>query len=274
VQALPAIVALLVALLVTPAALRSLADGGWVRENYRGRSVAFPAGFVAVAAAIVSLVVLAPLDELADADVFRPELGAVVVYSLGVAFLGLVDDVLSADPRGWRGHGAAVLEGRFSTGALKAVGSLGLALYALSGRGWSEGRYLLAVAVLVLCTNLFNLLDLRPGRALKVFVALGIGLTVGAWDLHPAAALALFAVPLLVVGIYDLRELAMLGDTGSNLAGGLAGLWLVLTLGTTGLAIALAVLLLVTAYGEFRSISELVDRIPLLRSLDSLGRPA
>jgi UDP-N-acetylmuramyl pentapeptide phosphotransferase/UDP-N-acetylglucosamine-1-phosphate transferase len=274
VQALPAIVALLAALAMTPSALRSLVDGGWVRENYRGRSVAFPAGFIAVAAGIVSLVVLAPLRELADADVFRPELGTVVVYSLGVAFLGLVDDALSADPRGWRGHGAAVLEGRFSTGALKAVGSLGLALYVLSGQGWSHGRYLLAVAVLVLATNLFNLLDLRPGRAIKVFAALGVGLVVGSWDLGPAAALALFGVPLLVVGLYDLRELAMLGDTGSNLAGGLAGLWLVLTLGTSGLAIALGVLLAVTAYGEFRSISALVERVPLLRSLDSLGRPA
>ena len=212
-QALPAIVALFVALLAAPAALRSLADGGWVRENYRGRSVAFPAGFIAVAAGIVSLVVLAPLDELADADVFRPELGTVVVYSLGVAFLGLVDDVLSADPRGWRGHGAAVLEGRFSTGALKAVGSLGLALYALSGRGWSDGRYLLAVAVLVLATNLFNLLDLRPGRALKVFVALGIGLALGSWDLGPAAALALFGGP--AARRRDLRP-ARAGDAGGH----------------------------------------------------------
>jgi UDP-N-acetylmuramyl pentapeptide phosphotransferase/UDP-N-acetylglucosamine-1-phosphate transferase len=222
VHALPAIVALLTALLVAPAALRSLAEGGFARENYRGRRVAFPAGFVAVASALPALVILAPLDELAGADVFRPEQGTVALYVVGVAFLGLVDDLLSADPRGWRGHGAAVLEGRFSTGALKAVGSLGLALYALSGQGWSDGRYLLAVAVLVLATNLFNLLDLRPGRSIKVFVLLGIGLT----------------------------------------------------LGTTGLAIALAVLLLVTAYGEFRSISELVERVPLLRSLDSLGRPA
>ena len=65
----------------------------------------------------------------------------------------------------------------------------------------------------------------------------------------------------------------MLGDTGSNLLGGLAGLWLVLTLGTDRAAVALAVLLVViTLYGEFRSISALVERIPLLRQLDSLGR--
>ena len=32
----------------------------------------------------------------------------------------------------------------------------------------------------------------------------------------------------------------MLGDTGSNVIGAIAGLWLVLTLSTTGQAIALA----------------------------------
>jgi hypothetical protein len=66
----------------------------------------------------------------------------------------------------------------------------------------------------------------------------------------------------------------MLGDTGSNLIGGLAGLWIVLTLGTAGQAIALAVVLALTIYGEFRSISAFVEKAPLLRRLDSFGRPA
>ena len=65
----------------------------------------------------------------------------------------------------------------------------------------------------------------------------------------------------------------MLGDTGSNVVGVVAGLWLVLVLDTTGLAIALAALVLITVYGELRSISTLVERTPGLRHLDSLGRP-
>ena len=128
--------------------------------------------------------------------------------------------------------------------------------------------------MLVLATNLFNLLDLRPGRSVKAFVLLGAGLTLGAWDVDPLWALGLFAGAVLVVGLYDLRERAMLGDTGSNLIGALAGLWVVLALGTTGQAIALAVALAITVYGEFRSISALVERTPLLRQLDSFGRPA
>jgi hypothetical protein len=55
--------------------------------------------------------------------------------------------------------------------------------------------------------------------------------------------------------------------------GAVAGLWLVLTLSTAGLAIAAALVAAITIYGEFRSISDLIDRIPLLRHLDSAGRP-
>jgi UDP-GlcNAc:undecaprenyl-phosphate GlcNAc-1-phosphate transferase len=64
----------------------------------------------------------------------------------------------------------------------------------------------------------------------------------------------------------------MLGDTGSNAIGAVAGLWLVLTLSTEAQAIALAVIAVATVYGEFRSISSLIERTPGLRQLDSLGR--
>jgi hypothetical protein len=126
--------------------------------------------------------------------------------------------------------------------------------------------------MLMLATNLFNLLDLRPGRSVKAFVLLGVALMIGERDLTTFEHLGLFIGPLLVAGVFDVRELAMLGDTGSNLTGALAGLWLVLALGTTGQVIALVVLALITAYGEFRSISGLVDRTPGLSHLDSIGR--
>jgi UDP-GlcNAc:undecaprenyl-phosphate GlcNAc-1-phosphate transferase len=273
VEALPFVVGLAVAVAMAPAARRTLLTGGFVRENYRGAPLAFPFGFLIAAAGAVALVPLALLERLGDSDVFRPELAAVSIYVLGVAFLGLVDDALSGPSRGWRGHGAALAGGALSTGALKAAGSLGLALFALRGYGETDGHWLLAAAVVVLATNLFNLLDLRPGRSMKVFVVLGLALTVGAWDVRPLGTLGLFVAPALVVGVYDLRERVMMGDVGSNLVGALAGLWLVLTLSTAGQIAALAVLAAITLYAEFRSITQLIDRVPLLRRLDSLGRP-
>ena len=272
-DALPSLLALVTAAALAPATRRALRDGGFVRENYRGRPLPFPFGVLIVFAAVCALIPLALLEQLAGADALPDGLALIAPYALGVAFLGLADDALSGPERGWRGHGAAVLRGGFSTGALKAVGALGLALFVLAqagGRG--DGEFLLATAVLVLATNLFNLLDLRPGRSVKAFVLLGAGLTAGAWDARPLAALGLFAAPVLVAGVYDVREQAMLGDTGSNLVGALAGLWLVLTLSTLGLAIATGVLVIVTAYGELRSLSALIERTPPLRFLDSIGR--
>ena len=64
----------------------------------------------------------------------------------------------------------------------------------------------------------------------------------------------------------------MLGDTGSNLVGALAGISMLVTLGETGRWIALAMVAALTIYGEFRSISAAIERIPPLRWLDSLGR--
>jgi UDP-GlcNAc:undecaprenyl-phosphate/decaprenyl-phosphate GlcNAc-1-phosphate transferase len=284
-HALPFLLALAGAAILAPSLLRTLADGGHVKVNYRGRALPFPFGVLTLAAALLALIPLMLLAVLASAEVFHPEIWPVAVYALGVLALGLIDDTLGerthggsegerAAPRGWRGHGSAVLRGELSTGALKAAGSLGLALLAMSWLGLSDGRWLLAVGVLVLATNAFNLLDLRPGRSTKAFVLLGLGLGIGSGGPRQLWTLGLFAAPALVAGLYDLRERAMLGDTGANLLGALAGLWLVLALSGTGQLIALIVLAALTVYGELRSISGFVERTPGLRHLDSLGRPA
>jgi UDP-GlcNAc:undecaprenyl-phosphate/decaprenyl-phosphate GlcNAc-1-phosphate transferase len=265
---LPFVVATATALVLAPALRASLAEGGFVRENYRGEQLPFPFGVAVLAAAAVALVPLALVYAATDEALSQDTPSVVLTFVLGVAALGLADDALSGASRGWRGHGAAVMKGSFSTGALKAAGTLGLALWVTSGeRSFTD--QLLATGVLVLATNL---LDLRPGRSVKAFVLLGIALMVGEGELHTFESLGLFIGPLLVVGAFDLREQAMLGDTGSNLTGALAGLWLVLVLGTTGQIVALVVLALITAYGEFRSISEFVDRTPGLSHLDSIGR--
>jgi UDP-N-acetylmuramyl pentapeptide phosphotransferase/UDP-N-acetylglucosamine-1-phosphate transferase len=272
---LPFLVSLGVAVGVVPAAVRGLRSQGFVRQNYRGTEVAFPAGIGIVASALVALIPLALIDELGDSNVFTSDTGLALTYVLAVALLGLLDDLVGSRegfPRGWRGHARATLRGGFSTGALKAAGALGAALFVLSGRGASAGEYLLSAALLVLATNFFNLLDLRPGRSIKALILLGAGLTIGASDVHPLWTVGMFAGPLLVLLPFDLRERAMLGDTGSNVIGAIAGVWMVLVLSTLGQAIALGVIAVATVYGEFRSLSELIERAPILRQLDSLGR--
>lgn len=268
-RALPLILSFAAALAIAPSLIAFLRENGHLRRNWRGEDLPTPLGLLIPSAALVALAPLALLHGLFDADTLAI---AGLYFVLPVAALGLADDAYAGPSRGWRGHGGAALKGSFSTGTLKAVGTLALALAWSALTQTDTARFLLAAGVLVLATNLFNLLDLRPGRSVKGFVLLGAGLTLGSLDAGPLLDLGLWVAPILVAGWLDLRERGMLGDTGSNVVGAVAGLWLVLTLDVTGLAIAVAVLALITIYGELRSINALVERAPGLRLLDSLGR--
>lgn len=277
-HALAPLISAAVAVAIVPGLLAQMRASGQVRPNYRGRQLPFPAGIAIVLAALIALLVLAPLQQSKAARVLHSETVPSLLFVFGVAWLGLLDDLLgdrlAGGARGLRGHGRALLRGQLSTGSLKALGTSGLALYVVSTRSLDTAHWLLAGAVLVLATHAFNLFDLRPGRSVKALVLLGVGLTLGAGSPRVLYALGPLVGPALVVGCWDVRELALLGDCGASALGALAGLWLVLALPALGQAIALVVMIGISLYGEFRSLSALVERLPLLRHLDSLGRPS
>jgi UDP-GlcNAc:undecaprenyl-phosphate/decaprenyl-phosphate GlcNAc-1-phosphate transferase len=78
-----------------------------------------------------------------------------------------------------------------------------------------------------------------------------------------------FAVLLLP---YDLREMAMLGDAGANALGALLGLNSVNRFTGRGRWVAIGALAGLTILGERTSLGSLIERTPVLRELDSLGR--
>jgi UDP-GlcNAc:undecaprenyl-phosphate GlcNAc-1-phosphate transferase len=265
------------ALFLLPRWSEDMVKSGLLRENYRGAQLAFPLGALLVSVSLIALVPLAVLDDRADLDLLEPDLGRWFGYVIGVAFLGLLDDMLGRGhagdtARGWRGHARAVTSGQLSTGAIKAVGALGLAAFAVSGTGREDVGYVADLALLLLATNLFNLLDLRPGRVEKAFVLLLVGVCLGAWTVFPVELLGVFIGPVLVGAALTLREKAMLGDAGANLVGALAGVALLVTLSEDARLVALGVVVALTVYGEFRSISAAIERTPGLRALDRLGR--
>jgi len=267
----------LVALFVVPAGYRALIAAGMTRPNYRGQELAFPLGAATVASALVALAPLAPLDALLDEGLLEPEFARWLTYVVGIAFLGLFDDLLGRGAatntaRGWRGHARAVASGELSTGAIKALGALALAAFVLARRGEEGAQYVADIALLLLATNLLNLFDTGPGRAEKVFALIAAGLCIGAWTAVPLELLGPIVAPVAMGAAYTLRERAMLGDTGSNVLGALTGIWILTSLDETARIVALVVILLVTAYGEFRSLGGLIERVPPLRYLDSLGR--
>ena len=64
----------------------------------------------------------------------------------------------------------------------------------------------------------------------------------------------------------------MLGDSGANALGALLGLSSVSKLTGRGRWAAIGVLAGLTLLGETRSLGELIERTPVLRELDALGR--
>ena len=173
--------------------------------------------------------------------------GLVVPSVAPVAAIGLADDLWSGPERGFRAH----LRAGATTGTLKLVG---IPLWAL----WRT-RSLSGAVLVGLSANLLNQLDTRPGRALKAFL-------VGSVVARRAAAPCDGRVAVLLAP-YDLREMTMLGDAGSNALGAVLGLESVRRL--TGLRRmgAIVALAAVTLVGERRSLGALIESTPGLRAL-------
>ena len=164
-----------------------------------------------------------------------------------VAAVGLVDDLWSGPERGFSQH----LRAGRSTGVLKLV--------AIPAVGLLATRRVSGALLVALSANALNQLDTRPGRALKAYLA--------------AAALVGAPKRLAVLLLaYDLREMAMLGDGGSNALGAMLGLKSVDRVTGRGRWMAIAGLATLTAVGESRSLGALIERTPILSRLDSLGR--
>ena len=168
-----------------------------------------------------------------------------------VAAIGLADDLWSGPERGFRAH----LGSGATTGTLKLVG---IPLYALL-----RTRSLSGALLVGLTANAVNQLDTRPGRALKAF---GLGALLVGGVPKRALATAVLLAP------YDLREMGMLGDGGSNALGAVLGFSSVERLTGWRRWSAIGALSLLTVAGERRSLGSVIEATPVLRDVDRLGR--
>jgi UDP-N-acetylmuramyl pentapeptide phosphotransferase/UDP-N-acetylglucosamine-1-phosphate transferase len=248
----------------------------WSRRNHRGEPVTLLEGPAYVGGA---------LGAVGLASGTGPRLrAAALLATTGAAALGAYDD-LGGDGtrRGLRGHLTALAHGELSTGAVKvlglAAGGLGAAvLLHPGGQPGSRGRAARLVdvassgALIAGTANLVNLLDLRPGRALKVVAALGLLTAAGGAD--PAILAAAATGSSLAALPADLAERAMLGDTGANAAGALLGVAWAARLHRPGRLLALAAVTALTLASERVSFTAVIERTPALAALDRLGRRA
>ncbi len=283
----------------------------WERTNFHGVTVSLRGGVAMAGAAVASAAVASALS-----DQPRAALGGAVA-ALGGGVAGYIDDVDQGAhdggkvAKGLKGHLGALAHGQVTTGVIKiaGIGASALAASALVGSKATsvsgKAADLVLNTVLIAGTaNLANLLDLRPGRALKATVLVATPLSYfscagakapasGASDapsvnlVSPASGASAqrfsgaSAQRLLASGlnaaaitalVEDLQETTMLGDTGANAGGALLGTALAandswkLRLGA-----ALGVVSLILA-SEKVSFSKVIAANPALNWLDQLWR--
>lgn len=257
--------------------LRASPPGGrsrWERTNHAGRTVTLLEGpaYAVGATTAAALLGAGPGPVLA---------------TVGAAGWGALDD-LAGDhaSKGLRGHLGALTRGQVTTGAVKILGLAltGVVSAALVDRrsgGLRAVDTLAGGAVIAGTANLVNLLDLRPGRALKVVAVLGVALSASGGSsgssrssASSGAAASAGAAAGAALGVLgpDLAGQSMLGDTGANSAGALLGAAVVQRCGRRGRWAALTVLTALTLASERVSFTSVIESTPVLRELDALGR--
>lgn len=290
----------------------------WERTNFHGATVSLRGGVAMAGAAVASAAVASALS-----DQPRAALGGVVA-SLGGGLAGYIDDVDQGAhdggkvAKGLKGHLGALAHGQVTTGVIKiaGIGASALAASALVGSkatsvGGKVSDLALNTVLIAGTANLANLLDLRPGRALKATVLVATPLSYfscaaaktpasgasvtsatasvtsgasgapSATPAAPASASGASAQRLLASGlnaaaitalVEDLQETTMLGDTGANAAGALLGTSLAANDSwKLRLGTALGVVGLILA-SEKVSFSKVIAANPALNWLDQLWR--
>jgi UDP-GlcNAc:undecaprenyl-phosphate GlcNAc-1-phosphate transferase len=256
-----------------------LRQTGMVRPNYLGNEVLVAGGvflFGYTTAALLVLLALSPWWYGWDGG----KQGILLLAGTSaMAFWGWQDDCSrEKEVKGFRGHLLTLWrEQRMTSGMMKAWGGGGTAL--LVSLGLNDGCWatLVGAGLLAFSSNLLNLFDLRPGRAIKVFwllvtVAFGIGLPLSL----PVQQWVWF-VPVLVSSLllfaHDANGRLMLGDTGANYLGFLVGFCLMVSVPLPVQAGFLLLFAVLHLLAERVSFTRIIQSVPWLRRLDEWGRP-
>jgi hypothetical protein len=249
--------------------------GQLVAVNHRGDLVPVVLGLVVLASAAAGLTVVA-LERAARSDRVVTS-GRVVAVCVAVALVfaaGLADDLSEGGARGLRGHIRSLRAGIVTTGIGKvAAGLIAGIIVAVAVPNQATAVRAAGVILMAAAANVWNGLDVAPGRAAKAFLLGGAGVL-------PAGPAWAVAVPLLALygatipaGWLDLRERGMLGDSGANAIGFALGAGLYTVLPGWGVAVAATGAVGLNVVAESVTFSRIIDHAPVLRWFDRLGRP-
>ncbi len=237
------------------------------RHNFANRNIPTSTGlsFVPIILTLLMLAVGGALD-VGDVGIFY------LIYALVAGMVGAADDLWGgSEARGFRGHLGALRRGRVTTGFAKLLVLGGGAIVFGTLLFGFTIQALVAAFLMAGSVNLANLLDLRPGRALKF---LAVPLLFLMFLASNEAVLVVVGIIGGAVGLFyfDLKGRIMLGDAGAAIYGSVLGYLVVMS--GPGLVwwVSGAVVLGLTVLAEVSSISRVIREVSVLRWFDSWGR--
>lgn len=240
-----------------------------VRPNYKKDMIPVSMGIVFLPMIIINSIILIYFTK-------EPRnLLYVFVFIFGMIcmfFAGILDDIIgNRDVSGLKGHFKSLFKGNLTTGGFKAVfgGFIGVLISLSISK--SIPNIIINTLIIALSTNLMNLLDLRPGRAIKVYLVIIISIFVTLTGY--IKVLPLLILPnVLAYFNFDLKAKAMMGDTGSNVLGISIGILMVFGYSFNIRIIWLVFLVLIHLLTEKYSLTKIIENNKILNFIDKLGR--
>jgi len=243
-------------------------DLNLLKQNYRGKYIPVIGGLIFIIAAVLSWYILYLLKYI-NTQLFNIYIFITIIIGLA----GLLDDILgNKRTQGFRGHFVSLFKGRLTTGIIKIIITLLVTLIVLFELGiYNFTEIVINLGIIMLMTNLLNLLDLRPGRSIKFFIFTSLCLVL--LKIYSLVYFLPYYFILFFYLPYELKGRVMLGDSGANLLGAVLGFNIIIIINYFYIKVfILFLLLLLNLMSERYSFSTIIQKHNLLRWIDELGR--
>ena len=254
-----------------------LVNGNVIRPNYKNEMIPVGMGIVFLPMIIINSIILGfvTLNNIWFVSSSNYNLNivwllclALYIFSMmAMFFAGALDDLIGNR----KGHFKSLFKGELTTGGFKALfgGFVGLVVSVCISSSIVD--IIVNTLIIALSTNLMNLFDLRPGRAIKAYLVIMIPIYITLTGYTKVFPLLILPNVLAYFNT-DLKARGMMGDTGSNVLGISIGVLMALGYGIKVRLAWLVFLILMHLITEKFSLTKIIEKNRVLKFIDNLGR--
>lgn len=259
-----------------------LVNGNVIRPNYKNEMIPVGMGIVFLPMIIINSIILGfvTLNNIWFVSSSNYNLNivwllclALYIFSMmAMFFAGALDDLIgNRNVSGLKGHFKSLFKGELTTGGFKALfgGFVGLVVSVCISSSIVD--IIVNTLIIALSTNLMNLFDLRPGRAIKAYLVIMIPIYITLTGYTKVFPLLILPNVLAYFNT-DLKARGMMGDTGSNVLGISIGVLMTLGYGIKVRLAWLVFLILMHLITEKFSLTKIIEKNRVLKFIDNLGR--